>query len=60
MSGSTSSHSMKTPEQYIKDAHDHIDHAQYEEATYMKAFSQLAQAEIAMATYLMTYASINR
>lgn len=60
MSGLTSSHSMKTADQLIKQAAEHLDHAQYEEAPYMNAFSQLAIAEIAMATYLMSFGSINR
>lgn len=52
--------SPKTPEQYIRQAAEHLYQARGEEAPYMAAFADLATAEIAMATYLMTFASINR
>lgn len=49
---------VKPAEAHIQAAANHIQAAQCEEAVYMRAYAQLAQAEIAIATYLKTFGSI--
>lgn len=51
---------MKGASDYIRQAANHIQAAQTEEAMYLRAYAQLAQAEIAMATYLITFGSIDQ
>lgn len=49
---------MKSAEDYIRQAANHIQAAQAEEALYLRAYAQLAQAEIAMATYMKTFGGL--